>query len=160
MDLLVSGRTKTMLLGNGRAIFARTSYLLVAAALFCFGAGGQETETRRPTRDEPTSRRVLEPADLAKDNFDRVAASPEQLRAVLARDAGILVELKRWVAKEATDNGQVVDDFSLSESAIFERLDRDMQFRSVATRLVQRYGYLLPTINPDSSAAKEEDLVL
>ena len=63
---------------------------------------------------------------------------------MLARDAGILVELKTWVAKEATDNGQVVDDSMLTDLAIFDRLDRDVEFRSVATRMVQRYGYLLP----------------
>src|SRR5262249_30364149 len=41
-----------------------------------------------------------------------------------------------------------------------ERLDHDVVFRSVATRLVQRYGYLLPTTNPNSPSGKEEDLVL
>jgi hypothetical protein len=99
-------------------------------------------------------------SDLAKDNLDRVAASAVQIRMVLVTDAGLLVELKRWVAKEATDNGQVVEDSNLADQAIFDRLDRDVAFRSAATRLLQRYGYLLPSPNPDSSLAKEEDLVL
>src|SRR5437016_8509935 len=71
-----------------------------------------------------------------------------------------MVELKRWVAKEATDNGQVVEDSTLTDQAIFERLDQDVAFRSVATRLLQRYGYLIPTPNPDSDIAKEKELVL
>src|SRR5215472_13297922 len=71
-----------------------------------------------------------------------------------------MVELKRWVAKEATDNGQVVDDANLTNEAIFERLEQDVVFRSLATRLLQRYGYLLPAANPDSDLAKEKDLVL
>ena len=104
-------------------------------------------------------RRSPEPSDLAKDNFDRVSASASQIRAVLAKDAGILVELKRWVAKEATDDGQVVEDASLTDDAIFDRLDHDAVFRSIATRLVQRYGYLLPAVNPDSPMAKEEELI-
>jgi protein involved in polysaccharide export with SLBB domain len=79
---------------------------------------------------------------------------------VLARDAGLLVELKRWVAKEAADNGQVVEDSNLSDQAIFDRLDHDVAFRSVATRLLQRYGYLLPATNPDSSLGKQEEFVL
>ncbi len=98
--------------------------------------------------------------DLAKDNLDRVAASSIQIRQVLVKDAGLLVELKRWVAKEATDSGQVVGDSDLSEQAIFDRLDRDAVFRSVATRLLQRYGYLLPSPNPDSNFAKEQEFVL
>ena len=99
-------------------------------------------------------------SDLARKNLERVAASAAQLQTVLIKEAGILVELKRWVAKEATDNGQVVEDNDLTDQAIFDRLDRDLGFRSVATQLVQRYGYLLPNLNPDSDAAKEQDLIL
>ena len=99
-------------------------------------------------------------SDLGKENSQRVAASAVQLRTVLLKDPGILVELKRWVAKEATDSGQVVDDNALTDQAIFDRLDQDVEFRSIATQLVQRYGYLLPTLNPDSEAAKEQDLIL
>jgi protein involved in polysaccharide export with SLBB domain len=89
-----------------------------------------------------------------------VAASAIQIRTVLIKDEGLLVELKRWMAKEATDNGQVVEDSKLTDQAIFERLERDIAFRSVATRLLQRYGYLIPTPNPDSDYAKEKQLVL
>jgi len=42
-----------------------------------------------------------------------------------------MVELKRWVAKESTDNGQVVEDSKLTDQAIFDRLERDVAFRSV-----------------------------
>ncbi len=121
----------------------------------------QESDDRRPEpRNAVTTMRKAEPSDLAKDNMARVAASSAQIQSVLARDAGILVELKAWVAKEATDNGQVVDDSLLTDLAIFDRLDRDVEFRSVATRMVQRYGYLLPSVNPDSEIAKQQELVL
>jgi polysaccharide export outer membrane protein len=99
-------------------------------------------------------------SELAKENLNRVAASSVQIREVLVKDTGLLVELKRWVAKEAADDGQVVEDSSLSDQAIFDRLDQDIVFRSVATRLLQRYGYLLPTTNPDSIYGKEQELVL
>jgi len=79
--------------------------------------------------------RVGEPSDLSQENLSRVAASATQIRGVLVKDEGLLVELKRWVAKEATDNGQVVDDSNLTDQAIFERLEQDVAFRSVATRL-------------------------
>ena len=104
--------------------------------------------------------RSSEVSDLAKENLARVAASASQLQAVLVRDPGILVELKLWVAKEATDNGQIVEDSALTGQAILDRLDHDVKFRSIATQLVQRYGYLLPILNPDSEVAKEQDLIL
>ncbi|HXJ39008.1 MAG TPA: SLBB domain-containing protein [Bryobacteraceae bacterium] len=103
---------------------------------------------------------VEQTPDLSQENLGRVAASATQIRTVLIKDEGLLVELKRWLAKEATDNGQIVEDSKLADQAIFERLERDVAFRSVATRLLQRYGYLMPTPNPDSDYAKEKQLVL
>src|SRR5215471_2112591 len=120
----------------------------------------QQDERQRPGGQGGGDYRTQGPSDLAQQNLNRVAGSAAQIRTVLAKDEGLLVELKRWVAKEATDNGQVVDDSNLTDQAIFERLEQDIVFRSVATRLLQRYGYLLPTSNPDSDVAKEKELVL
>ncbi len=126
----------------------------------CATSQAQENDRQKAPRDPASSFRSPELSDLAKENLDRVAASADQLKEVLVKDAGILVELKRWVAKEATDNGQIVEDSSLTDQTIFDRLERDTAFRSVATRLVQRYGYLLPSINPDSEIGKQQELLL
>jgi polysaccharide export outer membrane protein len=121
----------------------------------------QQDEKRQPVREQTTNNyRTQEPSDLAQENLNRVAASAAQIRTVLAKDEGLLVELKRWVAKEATDNGQLVDDANLADQAIFDRLEQDVVFRSLATRLLQRYGYLLPAANPDSDLGKEKELIL
>src|ERR1700676_2393396 len=130
--------------------------------LFCAPCyAQQQVERPRATREQSRNDSGVEQApDFAQENLRRVAASATQIRAVLVNDEGLLVELKRWVAKEATDSGQVVEDSSLTDQAIFERLDQDVAFRSIATRLLQRYGYLLPTPNPNSDYAKENELVL
>jgi protein involved in polysaccharide export with SLBB domain len=99
-------------------------------------------------------------SDLALQNLSRVAASAAEIKTVLIKDAGLMVELKHWVAKDATDHGQIVSDSDLTNDAIFERLETDIQFRSVATALVQRYGYFLPKLNPDSELAKEHELLV
>lgn len=141
----------------GRFLVLTTLVALMPA----LGARAQQEDDRKSeTRSVDSSVRTMEGADLAKDNLRRVAASSAQIQSVLSRDAGILVELKTWVAKEATDNGQVVDDSMLTDQAIFDRLDHDIEFRSIATRLVQRYGYLLPAVNPDSVLGKQQELVL
>jgi len=132
----------------------------IALLILCQVAFSQMNEKYRPQQGDSQRNRTEDLSDLAADNFNRVAASSIQIREVLVKDAGLLVELKRWVAKEATDSGQVVEDSALLDEAIFDRLDRDVAFRSVATRLLQRYGYLLPSPNPDSSFGKEQDLVL
>ena len=71
-----------------------------------------------------------------------------------------MVELKRWVAKDATSQGQIISETDLTDDAIFDRLQADVQFRSIATQLVQRYGYLVPQVNPDSAAGKEQELLV
>ncbi len=98
-------------------------------------------------------------SDLALENLNRVAASATQIEEALRKDPGLLVELKRWVAKEATDQGQMLEDSNLTDQAIFDRLSRDLPFRAVATRLLRRYGYLTPKLNPESELAKEEELL-
>ena len=79
---------------------------------------------------------------------------------MLRQQPGLLVELKRWVAQEAASNGQIVKDADLTDQKIFARLVSDTQFRSVATRLLERYGYLVPKINPESDAGQEQKLIL
>ena len=132
----------------------------MALLIFCQLLYGQMNDTPRPRQDSFSGGNGGTLSELDQDNLDHVAASSVQIREILVKDAGLLVELKRWVAKEASSNGQVVQESSLTEQAIFDRLDRDLTFRSVATRLLQRYGYLLPEPNPDSNFAKEQELVL
>ncbi len=138
-------------------------HCLVCAVVMmaCCAALGaqQEVSTQRnvATAQKPANANSFE---LERQNSERVAASTQQIREVLVKDPGLLVELKRWVSKEATSNGQIVADEDLTDQAIFERLEEDVIFRSVATRLVQRYGYLLPGVNPDSDLGKQQELVL
>ena len=113
-------------------------------------------ESGNPSR----SRRLSQPNDLANENYEHLAAAPRQLQEVLMKDPGLLVELKRLAIKQATDDGQIVEDSSLTDQAIYDRLEQDIKFRSLATRLVQRYGYLLPTFNPDSEVGKQREFIL
>jgi protein involved in polysaccharide export with SLBB domain len=129
--------------------------LMVCLAAFVSLSAARTASAQAP----PSSTAEAFPADLSQQNLNRVAASAMQIEQVLRKDAGLLVELKRWVAKEATDRGQIVEDSDLTDTAIFDRLRRDLEFRAVATRLLQRYGYLIPQINPDSETAKQNELV-
>lgn len=102
----------------------------------------------------------LPPSDLARQNMERVAASAAQIEAVLHKDAGLMVELKRWVANDATDHGQLISDSDLTDQAIYNRIENNLKFRSVATVLLQRFGYLLPRLDPNSPQAKEQALLI
>ena len=99
-------------------------------------------------------------SELSRENFNQVAASPAEIKTVLVKEPGLVVELKRWMAKDATDQGQIVTESDLTDDAIFERLQTDVRFRSAATLLLQRYGYLVPRVNPDSELGKQQELLV
>ena len=99
-------------------------------------------------------------SELARQNMERVAATVGQIVAVLHRDPGLMLELKRWIAKDATDHGQLISDNDLTEEAIFDRLQNDVTFRSVATTLLQQYGFLKANLNPESPAGQEQQLLI
>jgi protein involved in polysaccharide export with SLBB domain len=112
------------------------------------------------TRAQDRQATPVPTSELGRENLSLVAASPGDIKTVLQRDPGLMVELKRWVAKDATGHGQIISARELTDAAIYARLDGDLQFCSVATALVQRYGYLVPKLNPESPAAKERELLL
>src|SRR3974390_1036065 len=145
-------------IGNQKYVRILTSALLFLGLTSMVSGQQQPVRTGTPV-DKASFPQPLQ-SDLSKENYDRVAASPSQIRDVLIKDPGILVELKRWIAKEATDTGRIVTDEELTDNAVFDRLSSDVRFRSVATRLVQRYGYLRPMLDPNSEMGKEQELLV
>jgi polysaccharide biosynthesis/export protein len=129
---------------------ARGFLCFLSAVLLCASLG-------RAQERQSGARQISE---LGRENLSRAAASATDIKAVLIKDAGLMVELKRWIAKDATSHGQIISDSDLTDEAIFDRLEMDVQFRSIATLLVQRYGYLVPKLNPESEAAKERELLV
>jgi polysaccharide biosynthesis/export protein len=131
----------------------RLNFCVLAVMFFCGTAvRAQEAQDRQ--------RPVMPSSELGRENLSRVAASATEIKTILVKDTGLMVELKRWVAKDATSQGQIISEADLTDDAIFDRLQTDVQFRSVATQLVQRYGYLVPQLNPDSAAGKEQELLV
>jgi polysaccharide biosynthesis/export protein len=136
---------------RSRAVTSRGLFLLaIPIGCLCL----RPTAFAQQAAAGPTD--IISSSELAKDNLDRVAASEEQIDAVLNANPGLFVALKRWVAKDAADRGQILKDSDLTDTAILSRLASDVRFRAAATRLLQSYGYLLPKPNPDSSVGREE----
>jgi protein involved in polysaccharide export with SLBB domain len=139
--------------------FARTRVTAVCATIatatlgVCLSAGAQQ---RMPgnSSTSPSS------ADLSQQNMNFVGASPSQIKDLLVQAPGLMVELKRWVAQDATNHGQVIVKQDLTDGAIFDRLENDPEFCSAATRILQQFGYLLPEVNPNSPMAKQAELVM
>ena len=121
----------------------------------------QETQDKaRRQEPAPTSTRMpARPSDIISDNLDRVAASAVQILEVLTKEPGLMVELKRLIAQEAGIGGQILEESDLTDASVGDRLRSDLHIRVIATRLLQRYGYLVPRVNPDSDLGTEQKLV-
>jgi len=152
----VRGTTKHW---NAFPNFAGARVTAVCAAIatgtlgVCLFAGAQQQRAA----DTSTP---LSPADLSQQNMDFVGASPSQIKDLLLQAPGLMVELKRWVAQDATNHGQVIGKPDVTDAAIFDRLENDPEFCSAATRILQQFGYLLPEVNPNSPMGKQQELLI
>src|SRR5205823_10365385 len=134
---------------GGLSTVRGVAVLLIAAAPLL--AQQPEAPARRPPQA---------PVNIIADNVNRAAATAAQLLEILNKDAGLMVEFKQLVAREAGVNGQILEEGDLDEAAIAERLRSDLRARVLATALLRKYGYLVPKINPDSDLAAEHNLSL
>jgi len=150
----------------------RTALLLGAAVFLCTcTVRAQQTGGSKGIRERadayggvPGQKEAKRPAwrgdDIVADNLDRVAATADQILEVVNKDTGLIVELKSAIARDAGESGQILEESDLSDTALATRLREDLRTRVLATRLLRRYGYLVPKVNPDSDLAQEQKLVL
>lgn len=116
---------------------------LAWALLFCAAAYSQQ-EVRHP---QP---------QIISGNLEKAAASADQILGVVNKEPGLMVEFKRLLAQDAGASGQILEESDLTDGAVADRLRSDLRARVLATRLLQRYGYLVPRLNPDSEVAAEQ----
>lgn len=141
--------------------------LLILSIVLLAGSGVYAQDSSRPRTNEtstqpysglpsqaPAHRPAWHEGDIVADNLDRVAATAEQILEILNREAGLMVELKRRIAEDAGESGQILEEPDLTETAIITRLHTDLHTRVLATRLLRAYGYLVPKLNPDSDQAQ------
>jgi polysaccharide export outer membrane protein len=155
--------------GDSAVTICRRSLTLLLAYLLILGPISSEAQQQQQDQSRSGSnlqqqqtgfeRRTLS-SDLVSENLAHVAATADQILAAVNRDSGLMVELKTIYAKEAGLHGQVLEEKDLSDAAVEAQLRQDLRLRMLATKLLQRYGYLLPRINPDSDMADERMLVL
>src|SRR5437660_2832155 len=132
---------------------------IIVALLSCAPACAQQRAVPQRSGSDSPARVPARPPDIISDNLDRVAASADQILEVVNKEAGLMVELKRLLAQDAGVSGQILEESDLTDVAVAERLRSELRARVLATRLLQRYGYLVPRLNPDSDLEAEQKLV-
>src|SRR5205807_855476 len=150
LPLRFFSKTTRKVLSSHRHLSLLSLFLLVACPVL-------RSQQQRDVTDRKSPRGAR---DIVSDNMDRVAATAEQILEALNKDPGLMVEYKRVLAQDAGDSGQILEESDLGDAAINERLHQDLRTRVLATRLLRRFGYLLPRFNPGSDPAAEHDLTL
>jgi polysaccharide biosynthesis/export protein len=112
----------------------------------------------QPHATEAAARAPGHTPDIVSDNLEKAAGSADQILEVLNKQAGLMVEFKRLLAEDAGVSGQILEESDLTDVTIAERLRSDLRVRVLATRLLQRYGYLVPQLNPESDLGAERQL--
>src|SRR5260370_26175546 len=136
--------------------------VLALTLLFCSQAYPQrqsQGSTAQGSGTETPACVHLHSPDIVSDNLDKAAASADQILEVVNKEAGLMVELKRFLAQDAGASGQILEEPDLTDGAVAERLRSDLRARVLATRLLQRYGYLVPRLNQGSDLGAEQRLV-
>jgi transketolase C-terminal domain/subunit len=95
--------------------------LCLAVFLFAGAARAQESpgplqdETRRQPSSGTEAQKKVRPtparaSGIVADNLDRVAATANQILEIVNGDAGLMVELKRVLAEDAGESGQILEE--------------------------------------------------
>src|SRR5260370_14247206 len=92
----------------------KISYIALGFLLCAPAHAQQQADQPRGTRVAGASdSRAEEPSGLGKENLGRAAPSATQIRGVLVKDEGRVMELMRWWPKRATHHIQFGDDCTL-----------------------------------------------
>ena len=142
-----------------RGDFPVSGVEMIAAILvsaLCLPVVVQHPDRKQDSTNEPAVlRQQIGQSKLEKQNLGSVAASTAQIQAVRAKDTGLLVELKRSVAKEAANNGPTVQDADLTDQGILDRSSRDVKCHWAVTRLLEPYGNLMAMPDPEGAGAAD-----
>jgi len=76
-----------------------------------------------------------------------VSLSPEKLIVLLQKEAGLLLEVKKLLARKAFEQGRILEPRDLTDEALFRLLREDENIRVLATQEVSKRLYIraLPT---------------
>jgi len=120
-----------------RAKWRSSMTSIAGAALMCAAGAwlGGPARAQQTQSQQNSPARPSRPTDLARENLGLVAASATEISTVLQQDPGLMVDLKEWIAQDATNQGQVLAETDLTDLAVMDRLQTDSHLRAVATGL-------------------------
>src|ERR1700734_2838919 len=86
-------------------------------------------------------------SQAARQAEQDVSLSAEKLIALLQRETGLLLEVKKLLVRKAFEQGRILDPQDLTDEALFRLLRQDETIRVLATQEVSKRLYIraLPT---------------
>jgi protein involved in polysaccharide export with SLBB domain len=136
------------IIGNGMACLAM---LLSTPFLVAQGRVEPDAQSDAPSYDSrhadaPYSDRthaIDEIDSRAEKEAEQVVALPaEKIITLLQQEPGLLLQVKRMLARKAFQQGQILDHTDLTEDALFRLIRRDANIRVLVTKEIEDRNYI------------------
>jgi len=116
------------------------SVLLLAALFVSAPAQGQATRSesyplRTSAIDQANSRAEREAEQL-------VSLSADKIIALLQKEPGLLLEVKKMLVRKAYEQGRLLDAHDLTDDALYRLISKDEMIRVLVTREIEDRGYV------------------
>lgn len=89
----------------------------------------------------------------AKRSTTQPYLSADQVVAILKREPGLLLQVKRVLIQKAEEEGRYLSEEELTDEAVFHLVSEDWFIRSIATKEITDRGYI--TIKPTKEEAEQ-----
>jgi protein involved in polysaccharide export with SLBB domain len=122
-------------------LYARATSIAVIGLFTCTIAASQTYTNRTPNSAIP------EPQSRAKEKADDIVSlSPDKIVSLLRQEAGLLLQVKKELVKQAYAQGRILGAEDLTDESLFRLIEQDERVRITATREIEERGYI--SVNP------------
>ena len=125
--------------------------LLAAGLVSASSAQRTAYSDRNASLDSANSRAEQEAEQL-------VALSADQIIAILQKEPGLLLQVKKMLVRKAFEQGRLLDPQDLTDEALFRLLNKDHTIRVLATREIEDREYIRVKPTQEELARQQQQM--
>ena len=119
--------------------------LMLAAGLVCAVLAGSFQLTAQTNRYSDRTRAIAETSSRAEKAAEQlVSLSADRIILLLTEEPGLLLEVKKLLARKAYEQGRLLDPDELDDEALFRLVRQDPNVRALITHEIEDRAYVQP----------------
>src|SRR5262249_9722738 len=88
-----------------------------------------------------------------------VSLAPDKIIALLRREPGLLLQIKKQLVIKAYEQGRILDSRDLTDEALYRLIDEDENVRILATREIEDRNYIQVKPNPEDAPRRQRQML-